>query len=203
MTSVTKLAICLIAMNLALACGSLQVARDVQSGRNALQIGQPENAVAYLSRAAGEDPVYTVPYRLGPNVLTLLGRAYDETGRDKEARATLEKVLSRNSGDSVARLYLGLTLLRAGDEARAEKEIQNGLQGIYDSLESFAADALSGPYWDPARQIRGDIQRAMRIKSNFPELVSLAESVGPSIDEETDRVRRDESRSLYGRTGDN
>jgi tetratricopeptide (TPR) repeat protein len=149
------------------ACGSLDVGRDVQAGRHALQIGQPETALGYLSRAAAQDPAYRLPYRLGSNVLTLLGRAYIETGRDKEARATLEKALSVNSGDSVARLYLGLTLLRAGEQARAEKEIQSGLRGVYDALENYAADALSGPYWDPARQIRGDIERAMAIRARL------------------------------------
>jgi tetratricopeptide (TPR) repeat protein len=192
----------MLALAFAGACSSLHVGRDVQARRQALQIGQPETALGYLSRAAAQEPAYTLPYRLGSNVLTLLGRAYYETGRDEEARATLEKALSVNSGDSVARLYLGLTLLRAGEQARAEKEIQSGLRGVYDALENYAADALSGPYWDPARQIRGDIERAMAIQPDSAELVGLVASIGKSIDEETDRARRDEGRSLYERRGD-
>ena len=131
-----------------------------------------------------------------------MGRAYYETGRDKDARATLEKRLSRDSEDHVARLYLGLTLLRDGDRDRGGREIQSALKGIYNSIDSLAADSLSGPYWDPGRQIRGDIQRATTLKSDSAELVSLAQRIGKSVDEETDRVRRDENRTLYSRGGD-
>jgi tetratricopeptide (TPR) repeat protein len=192
----------LVSLIFVFGCGSLQVAGDVQAGRNALQIGQPEDAIAHLVRAAAQDADYKIPYRLGENVLTYLGRAYYETSRDKDARATLEKRLSRDSGDHMARLYLGLTLLRDGDKTRGEKELQSGLKGIYDSIESLAGDPLSGPYWDPGRQIRGDIQRAMTLKSDSAELVSLAQRIGKSVDEETDRVRRDENRTLYSRGGD-
>jgi len=193
---------CLVSLIFVFGCGSLQVAGDVQAGRNALQVGRPEDAIAYLVRAAAQDPDYRIPYRLGENVLTFLGRAYYETGRDKDARATLEKRLSRDSEDHVARLYLGLTLLRDGDRDRGGREIQSALKEIYDSIDSLAADPLSGPYWDTGRQIRGDIQRAMTLKSDSAELVSLAQRIGKSVDEETDRVRRDENRTLYSRGGD-
>ena len=193
---------CLVSLIFVFGCGSLQVAGDVQAGRNALQIGRPEDAIAYLVRAAAQDADYKIPYRLGENVLTYLGRAYYETGRDKDARATLEKRLSRDSEDHSARLYLGLTLLRDGDRDRGGREIQSALKGIYNSIDSLAADSLSGPYWDPGRQIRGDIQRATTLKSDSAELVSLAQRIGKSVDEETDRVRRDENRTLYSRGGD-
>jgi len=102
----------------------------------------------------------------------------------------------------LARLYLGLTLLRDGGRDRGGREIQSALKGIYDSIDSLAADPLSGPYWDPGRQIRGDIQRAMTLNSDSAELVSLAQRIGKSVDEETDRVRRDENRTLYSRGAD-
>ena len=183
-------------------CSSLEVGRDVQAGRNALQTGRPQDAVGYLARASAQDPNYVLPFQLGENVLTYLGRAYYETGRDQEARATLEKALARNSNDHVARLYLGLTLLRSGDKARGEKEIQSGLKGINDAIDALAAHSLFGQYWDPGRQIRGDIQRAMALRSDSPELVALAERIGKTTDEEEGRVRRDENRTLYGRAGD-
>ena len=42
----------------------------------------------------------------------------------------------------------------------------------------------------------------MTLKSESDELVSLAQRIGKSVDEETDRVRRDENRTLYSRGGD-
>src|SRR6266576_3788820 len=188
----------LVALLFVLGCASVQVGRDVQSGRNALQTGQADEAVVYLSRAAAQDPDYSIPYRLRQNVLTYLGRAYYETGRDKEARATLEKALNRDAGEHMARLYLGLALLRYGERDRGARELQTGLKATYDSMEYLAANSVYGPYWDPGRQIRGDIQRAIALDASSPELVALSQRIGKSVDEEIDRARHDEARTLYG-----
>jgi tetratricopeptide (TPR) repeat protein len=187
---------CLAMASLILGCASLRVGADVQAGRNALQTGRPQDAVAYLGRAAAEDANYVLPYRLGQNVLTYLGRAYYETGRNKEARATLEKALARDRDDHVARLYLGLTLLRDGERGPGEKELQSGLKGISNTIDSLAANPWSGFYWDPGRQIRGDIQRALTLKADSAEFVTLAERIGKSTDEEIERAHRDEIRAL-------
>ena len=73
--------------------GCLGVGSDVAAGRNALQTGRPNDAVGYLTRAADADPIYKIPYRVRAGVLPYLGRAYLETGRDKEARQTLERAV--------------------------------------------------------------------------------------------------------------
>jgi tetratricopeptide (TPR) repeat protein len=192
----------LAALAMIASCGSLEVGRDVQAGRNALQIGQPETAVAYLAQAAAQDPAYKTPYRLSQSVLTFLGRAYYETGKDKEARAALEQALTRDSSDSLAHVYLGLVLLRSGERERGGREIQTGLKTLHEDIDSLAADNIWGSYWDPARQIRGDIQKAAALGADSPELPALAQRIGKSADEEPDRVRREESRTLYGRAGD-
>jgi tetratricopeptide (TPR) repeat protein len=77
-----------------------------------VRVERARDKTAQARRFIAEDPDYSVPYRLRQNVLTYLGRAHYETGRDKDARATLEKALSRDNDDYMARLYLGLTLLR-------------------------------------------------------------------------------------------
>jgi len=201
-TSFFSAALATLAMIMIIGCASLEVGRDVQAGRNALQIGQPETAVGYLARAAAQDPSYSTPYRLSQNVLTYLGRAYYETDRDKEARAVLEQALSRDSGDSLAHLYLGLVLLRAGERERGGREIQSGLKMLHEAIDALAADNIWGSYWDPARQIRGDIERAAALGVDSPELAALVQRIGKAAEEETDRVRREESRTLYGRAGD-
>lgn len=183
-------------------CGSFGVGHEVQAGRNALQTGQPEAAVSYLAPAAALDPSYKTPYRLSQSVLTYLGGDYYETGNDKEARAALEQALTRDSSDSLGHLYLGLVLLRTGERERGGREIQAGLKTLHEDIDDLAADNIWGSYWDPARQIRGDIQRAAAIGTDSPELSVLVQRIGKSTDEEPDRVRREESRTLYGRAGD-
>jgi len=197
-----KFSCALAALAMIAGCGSLEVGQDVQAGRNALQTGQPESAVAYLARASAQDPAYKTPYRLSQNVLSYLGRAYYETGWDKEARAVLEQGLTRDSGDSLAHLYLGLVLLRSGERERGGREIQIGLKTLHEDIDDLAADNIWGSYWDPARQIRGDIQKAAALGADSPELPALVQHIGKSTDEEPDRVRREEARTLYGRGGD-
>ena len=98
--------------------GCFGVGSDVAAGRNALQTGRPNDAVGYLTRAAAADPNYKLPYRVRASVLTYLGRAYLETGKDTQARQTLEKAVNLDKDDSLAHLYLGIVLLKTG-EARA------------------------------------------------------------------------------------
>jgi hypothetical protein len=107
--------------------------------------------------------------------------------------------LLRDKNDYLAHLYLGLTLLRSGDRNRGGEELRLGLQGLYDWLEYIASDSQSGPFWDPAGQIRGDILKALALKPDSAELVGLAQRIGSLVDEEIDRARRDEARTRYGR----
>jgi hypothetical protein len=45
-------------------CAGLQVANEVELGRNALQTGQPQVALGYLRNAAELDPDYKTPYSI-------------------------------------------------------------------------------------------------------------------------------------------
>ena len=78
------------------------VSGSVFAGRNALQTGRPNDAIGYLTQAADADPNYRLPYRIQPGVLTYLGRAYLETGRDSEARQTLERAVKLHKDDPLA-----------------------------------------------------------------------------------------------------
>jgi tetratricopeptide (TPR) repeat protein len=182
-------------------CTGLQVAQDVQLGRSALQTGRPEVALGYLGRAAELDPNYTLPYTPRESVLTYLGRAYYETGNFAEARRTLEKALARDKSDSLARLYLGLTLMRDGDPDRGRREAEEGLKGIYNWLENISSAGSSGIFWDPGRLIRSEIAKTLAAKLEPAEFVAAAQRIGRDFDEEVDRARKDETYTLYGRTG--
>lgn len=182
-------------------CAGLQAGQDVQAARIALQTGRPEVALGYLRRAAELDPNYTLPYTLRESVLTYLGRAYYETGNFTEARSTLEKALARDKDDQLARLYLGLTLMRSGDQDRGRREAENGLKGIYNWLEDISTKSESGIFWDPARQIRSDIEKTLAGKLEASEFIPAAQRIGREFDEEVDKARKDETFTRYGRAG--
>jgi tetratricopeptide (TPR) repeat protein len=94
-------------------CASYQVAGDVQSGRTALLSGDLGSALTHFSQAAQANPDYvndSSPLKEG--VWTYVGRAYYAAGKLPEARNALTDSLRRNENEFMARLYLGLTLLR-------------------------------------------------------------------------------------------
>ena len=185
-------------------CVGSQAAKEVQLGRNALQTGNPQAAVGYLRNAAVLDPNYKTPYSIRESVWTYLGRAYYEVGNFPEARRALEKALSDNKDDPLARLYLGLTLLRAGDQQAGRRETEEGLRGVNNLLNRLASAPSTGIYWDPTRRIRSDIQQALSMTDtpDSSELIAVGERVGRRLDEEIDNARLDESRDKYNRTGD-
>ena len=121
-----KIHAALITVTAALAiagCANLKAGQEVQAGRNALQTGHPEIALGYLVDAAATDPTYRIPFRFPESVMTYLGRAYYETGKYAEARNALEKALTISTDDHLARLYLGLVLMREAEQQRGRKEI--------------------------------------------------------------------------------
>ncbi|HMF49618.1 MAG TPA: tetratricopeptide repeat protein [Candidatus Saccharimonadales bacterium] len=179
--------------------GCSGVGGDVSAGRNALQTGRPNDAVGYLARAAAADPNYKIPYRVRAGVLPYLGRAYLETGRDKEARQTLERAVKVDGDDPFAHLYLGIVLLKTGERERGRKEIEEGLRAIDDTLEFFAQeDRFYRLFWDPNMQIRNDIRKSLAAKLDDAQLAMAGERIGSQFDEEIDEARRDESRRRGG-----
>ena len=184
-------------------CAGSQAAREVQLGRNALQAGQPQAAIGYLRNAVDLDPDYKTPYSVRESVWTYLGRAYYEVGNFPEARQTLEKALSIDTDDPLPRLYLGLTLLRSGDQQQGRRETEYGLRGINNLLNHLASRPTNGIYWDPTLQIRSEIQRALSMNEMIQqsEFITVAERVGSQFDEETDNARRAETNDRYNRGG--
>ena len=181
--------------------GCSGVASDVQAGRNALQTGRANDAIGYLTRAADADPNYKLPYRVSAGVLAYLGRAYLETGKDTEARQTLERAVKLDKDDPFAHLYLGIALLKTGERERGRKEIEDGLRAIDDTLEYIAEDRVYGFFWDPGMQIRNDIRKSLAAKLDDAQLAMAAEYIGRQFDEEIDKARRDEARRGGGESG--
>jgi tetratricopeptide (TPR) repeat protein len=180
-------------------CVAFQVAGQVQSGRQALLINNNEQALAYFQQAVQSDPNYIFQsglYREG--IWTYVGRSQYSLGRLPEARQSLEKALSIYPDDYLARIYLGLTLLRSGEDARGLKELDSGLKGLYDWLEYINRTRPYSSFWDPLREIRSEIEKSLQMISskdvNRQQLISSAEWIGKRMEEEIDLVRRDEQR---------
>jgi tetratricopeptide (TPR) repeat protein len=180
-------------------CASLQVGGQFQSGRQALLRNEPEQALARFLEVADRNPDYvyqSMYFREG--IWTYVGRTQYALGRLKEARQSLERALAQDPNDHMARLYLGLTLMRSGDQQRGLKELETAMRGLYDWIEYTERTRPLEAYWDPAREIRGAIEKELeRIKArdvNREELIANAEWLGKQMEEEIDRARRDERR---------
>src|SRR6266850_5763861 len=116
------------------ACASFRGAGDIGQGRQALIEGNNQAALGYFQAAEQVDPNYIYGTELREGVLSYLGRAQYLTGNYAQARSTLEKALSQHKSDNIARLYLGLTLYRLGDQKSALTNIQAGMNGINNFL---------------------------------------------------------------------
>jgi tetratricopeptide (TPR) repeat protein len=179
-------------------CASFQAGTNVEAGRKAFLIGNNEAAFGYFQRAAELDPAYVYGVALRQNIWSYVGRSEYSVGRLPQARNTLEKALSINREEDLARLYLGLTLARSGDRQQGVKEIQGGMKGLYDQLEyiSQAYRYSYGQYWDTRREIRSAIQRDLAMIDgrdlDWQKLISDSEWLGRKVEEEIDLARRDE-----------
>jgi len=182
------------------ACVSFQAAGDIAQGRQALFKGNNQAALGYFQAAEQVDPAYVYDTELREGVLSYVGRAQYLTGNYAAARSTLEKALSQNPSDNVARLYLGLTLARQGETQKALPDIDGGMKGIYDLL-NYITDTFRfgyGEYWDPGRDIRSAIERDRAMiasgKIDWPALIADGESIALKTEREPDEARQNRRR---------
>jgi tetratricopeptide (TPR) repeat protein len=182
------------------ACVSFQAAGDIAQGRQALFKGNNQAALGYFQAAEQVDPAYVDDTELREGVLSYVGRAQYLTGNYAAARSTLEKALSQNPSDNVARLYLGLTLARQGETQKALPDIDGGMKGIYDLL-NYITDTFRfgyGEYWDPGRYIRSAIEKNRAVmasgKIDWPTLIADGESIALKTEREPDEARQNQRR---------
>jgi tetratricopeptide (TPR) repeat protein len=109
------------------ACAGVRGAEDVVQGREALLAGDYQSALGYFQQADQVDPNYIYGAELREGVSSFVGRAQYLTGNYPQARQTLQKALSQHRTDNVARLYLGLTYYRLGDQKAALTNIHAGI----------------------------------------------------------------------------
>src|SRR5262245_33736243 len=91
------------------ACTSMQVGSDMAAGRRAMLAGNNEAALGYFQNAAKLDPTYKYGTAYKQGIYSYVGRSEYAIGRLPQARETLERALTANKEEDIARLYLGLT----------------------------------------------------------------------------------------------
>ena len=97
-------------------CASFRVGTEFGSGREAYLAGNNDVALSYFQSTAQKDSAYTYyGYAFRQGIWSYVGRTQYATGNLPQARQSLEHALSLNENEDVARLYLGLTLVRSGD----------------------------------------------------------------------------------------
>ena len=187
---------------IAAACAAFTVAGQVQSGRYALIMKDPERALAYLLQAAESEPNYIyTSMNFSESVWTYVGRAQYALGRNKEARGSFERALTVYPPDALAQLYFGLTLLRTGDRAEGLRSIQLGLEGLHGWIEHLNRVTPYYAFWDPNGTIRKEIDKTLATISGEREepiqtIIESAEWIGQQMEEEVDKVRGDERRQF-------
>lgn len=180
-------------------CARMQTATEVNTGRQAYIIGNNEAANAYFRNAAQRDPNYIYGTALRQGIWSYVGRTEYATGRFPQAREALDRALSANNDENIARLYLGLTLARTGDRQKGLQEIEGGLKGMQSWLEYITETFRYsfGRFWDPGYELRSAIKGELAMISSrdldWQKLITESEWLGKRMEEEGDLARRQES----------
>ena len=176
-------------------CAAIRGRADVAQGRQALLKGNHQAALGLFHDAEKVDPTYVYGTELRAGVSSYVGRTQYLTGNYAQARQTLEKDLRQHRSDNLARLYLGLTLYRLGDQKAALTNIQRGMEGINNWLNylntNFAQEFGQG--WDPGGTIRAGIKSDLDMissgKIDWAQLIADGERLGIRIENEEDYYR--------------
>ena len=185
-------------------CASFQAKTELHNGRTALLRGMPLVAIPHLEQATASDGELMFS-PLGQSAWTYLGRANYEAKRYPPARQALERAIKLNRDDGLAKLYLGLTVVREGNPLSGKQELIGGLKNLAQTLDFIVYNTASGAYWDPGGKIRRELGAAQNelaaSHENLDKLISRLENIGASLDEEIDQARRDESVDFHRNSG--
>jgi tetratricopeptide (TPR) repeat protein len=199
MKHIPRLAI--LALLLSGLSGCVSAGGEINAGRRDLLYGDPKLALVRFQNAAAISPNTLYFSALPEGTWTYVGRAYYASGRLPEARQALDRAVARSGDDSLARLYLGLTLTREGDRSRGLGHIESGLKGISEWLDyiEYRHAYSFGIFWDTTKQIRTEIATQLAMMSggvDTPRVIAGGEWVGRQMEEEIEHARWGEREEL-------
>jgi len=188
-------------------CATVQVSREVQSGRSALKLGQPKEALTQFEAAAAQDPNYTTRFTLlNTGIWTYVGRAYYEIGDKEKALASLKRAKDSSSDDYVGRIYLGLVMAQTGNTREGKAELEAGLKGLAAWLESLPGTGLKGEFWDPGHRIANGISKLLKmVQVERPDWQGIAinvEWLGKALEAEIEEAKDDKQNHKTQESGD-
>jgi len=127
------------------ACATIESGGEFTTGRQALIKGDSSTALTYFQRVASGDPSYVTNYTVfRESIWTYVGRAQYAAGKFTDAQQDFEKALSYINDDQLARLYLGLTLLRLPQATTPSDTftLQEVLYALHEGIEPKRVAAL-------------------------------------------------------------
>jgi len=176
-------------------CAASQAAQEIQEATRALLIGKPDAAVQHFEKAAALDSKNSSS-PLQESAWTYVGRAYYEAGKYSLARQAFERAVAKNQNDDIARLYLGLIGARERPNEADRKQLQAGLQGVYDRIDYIKRFTFAGDFWDPSSQLSTELLESIKAVSaaqvSWSNVIPRVEGLMLKIENEIDQAQRDE-----------
>src|SRR5258705_4426314 len=182
-------------------CAGSQAAQQIRQGRLALLTGNPEIAVQHFEQAAALDSKNSGS-PLQQSAWTYVGRAYYGTMQYSLARQALDRALAQNKEDDIARLYVGLIGAHEQINESSRKQIQAGLQGVYDRIEYIKRFTFAAEFWGPSGQLSAELLALIKTVAapqvDWSGVIPRIEELGLKIENEVDQSQRDELNRYRG-----
>jgi len=180
-------------------CATLQVAQDVQSGRTALNLGQPKEALTHFEAASQSNPDYITDFTLlDIGIWSYVGMAYYQAGEKEKALESFKQAKQRHREDHFARVFLGLVMSQNGQRREGTAELVAGLNGLGSWLDTirYSARTHTGELWDAGDYLRKEIGEMLTLleaeEVNWGAINESVVTLARNFDDEIDEVKRDE-----------
>ncbi len=177
-------------------CATLEVAREVQSGRRAMQLGNSQAALGHFESAAQADPDYLTDFTLlDIGIWSYVGMAQYSEGDKGKALVSFKQAKQRHREDHFARVFLGLLMSQDGARRTGKEELVDGLNGLVQWLDTTRYGTPRGALWDPGDYLAKEIGQTLKLlqaeEVNWREINENLVRLARNFDDEIDDVKRD------------
>jgi len=177
-------------------CATLEVAREVQSGRRAMQLGDSRAALGHFESAAQVNPDYISNFTLlNIGIWSYVGMAQYSEGEQAKALASFKQAKQRHREDQFARVFLGLVMSGSGDRKKGKEELVDGLNGLEQWLDTTRYSSPMGELWDPGDYLAVEIGQTLKLlraeEINWREINANVVRLARNFDDEIEEVKRD------------